>query len=172
MPTIRYGPRRSGGIGSSFSPTAPFHVNLPAGRESRFGGRSGGSDVSTTARIPASHRPESCTPVPMHGLLNPLTNPPGMTSRRLPWTTCATAGPAGQGGTRRHARSARFRRAGRLRRRCHPADRVCPADAQALRGHVPARPESPTEDVDGEVTELVDPPVPSLDQIARGRRSR
>ena len=103
--------------------------------------------------------------MPPHGLLN-LEKPCGVTSRRVVDLV------------QRLARPAKVGHAGTLDPLASGVLVVCVGAATRLIEYVQRAPkryaatfllgrQSPTEDVDGEVTELVDPPVPSLDDILR-----
>jgi tRNA pseudouridine55 synthase len=102
-------------------------------------------------------------------LLN-LNKPPGLTSRQA--VNCV----------QRLARPAKVGHAGTLDPLARGVLVVCVGSATRLIEYVQRMPksyaasfllgrESPTEDVDGEVTELVDPPIPSLDELSRAAES-
>ena len=101
--------------------------------------------------------------MPPHGLLN-LEKPCGMTSRRVVDLV------------QRLARPAKVGHAGTLDPLASGVLIVCVGAATRLIEYVQRASkryaatfllgrQSPTEDIDGEVTELVDPPVPSLDEV-------
>jgi len=95
----------------------------------------------------------------MFGLLN-LNKP----ARRFLRPACS-GGSSGWCGRIRSdtlARSIRSRlRAGGVRRHGHAAGRLRAADVEAISGDISAWPQQPSEDIEREMTELVDPPVPS-----------